>query len=176
MISKTGGKNGFTRLTMIAGAFALGLGLFSGDAARANPALLETFVGNWAGNGTVRNTADSSPEAADCQVTAAMNGERLQVTGRCGGAAQGARFALNLRWSDGAQRYLGSLRGGSERGQADLSGVQRGDGLALRLVSNDGTVSDFAISRPGANRMTLRVTGTRDRAGVVFFDMPMSRQ
>lgn len=139
------------------------------QAATADVDFLSRLAGKWQGNGTLQDGGTAKP--ISCNLTSRLQAGKLVLTGACSGAAKGAKLAGNLRWSEGAGRYLGRLQGASLSGTREVSGTRSGDTLKLR-ISGDAAASSLALKAAPA---TLLLT-ISDSRGKKLLNLPLTKR
>src|SRR5882724_2272991 len=103
------------RLFLVASALSLG-----GIAHAADAEFLKSLGGNWAGRGSVKIDADSSPINVNCKFASDTTESSMSLDGKCTGLIVVSReIAANIK-TDG-KSYKGTYVG-SSTGPAGLSG------------------------------------------------------
>jgi hypothetical protein len=128
-----------------------------GTANAQDQAFLASLDGNWAGKGSVRLRAGSSPINVSCKFTSDTTETSMALDGSCTGLVAVSRAIGATIRSDGGS-YTGIYRG-SRTGPAALSGKQSGNALDLAIrwaknVNGDRSAR-LTLEKVGDNGMRL---------------------
>ena len=151
-----------------------------GSAAHAADAdFLKSLEGNWAGKGSVKVDADSSPINVNCKFASDTTASSMALDGSCTGLVVVSRdIGANIK-TDGTS-YKGTYIG-SSTGPAGLSGKRSGNALNLgiRWASdvNGDRKAQLRLEKVGDNGMRLTTTDKDPATGksVVISDINLRR-
>ena len=151
-----------------------------GSAAHAADAdFLKSLEGNWAGKGSVKVDADSSPINVNCKFASDTTASSMALDGSCTGLVVVSRdIGANIK-TDG-KSYTGTYIG-SSTGPAGLSGKRSGNALNLgiRWASdvNGDRKAQLRLEKVGDNGMRLTTTDKDPATGksVVISDINLRR-
>ena len=139
-----------------------------------------SLAGKWAGSGTVRLQARSTPISVNCRFASATTARSMDLDGSCTGLVVVSRDIGAEIKSDG-RRFSGVYRG-SRTGPAALSGTQAGNSLNLsirwaRNVNGDRAAA-LKLEKVGKNGMRLITTDQDPDTGksVVTSNIDLQRQ
>lgn len=139
-----------------------------------------SLAGKWAGRGTVRVEARSTPVSVSCSFASSTTARSMDLDGSCTGLIVVSRDVGAVIRSEGT-RFRGVYRG-SRTGPAALSGTQSGNSLnlAIRWASNVNGDRSAALKleKVGKNGMRLVTTDKDPDTGksVVTSNIDLKRQ
>jgi hypothetical protein len=159
---------------LVASAFCFGSAAHAADAD-----FLKSLEGNWAGKGSVKVDADSSPINVNCKFASDTTANSMALDGSCTGLVVVSRdIGANIK-TDGTS-YKGTYIG-SSTGPAGLSGKRSGNALNLgiRWASdvNGDRKAQLRLEKVGDNGMRLTTTDKDPATGksVVISDINLRR-
>ena len=151
-----------------------------GSAAHAADAdFFKSLEGNWAGKGSVKVDADSSPINVNCKFASDTTASSMALDGSCTGLVVVSRDIGATIKTDG-KSYKGTYIG-SSTGPAGLSGKRSGNALNLgiRWASdvNGDRKAQLRLEKVGDNGMRLTTTDKDPATGksVVISDINLRR-
>ena len=152
----------FARSFIVASALC-----FGGIAQAADADFLKSLDGNWAGKGSVKVEADSSPISVNCKFASDTTDTSMALDGKCTGLIVVSRaIGANIK-TDGTS-YEGTYIG-SSTGPAGLSGKRSGNALNLgiRWASdvNGDRAAKLRLEKVGDNGMRLTTLDTDPATG-----------
>jgi hypothetical protein len=135
--------------------------------ASAQEAFLASLDGQWAGKGSVRVKADSTPLNVRCRFDSDTTATSMALAGSCTGLVVVSRDVGAVINQDGS-RYSGVYRG-SRTGPAALSGKQAGNALNLSIrwaanVNGDRS-AQLRLEKIGDNGMRLTTIDEDPKSG-----------
>jgi hypothetical protein len=140
---------------------------FGGIAHAADADFLKSLSGNWAGKGSVKVEADSSPISVDCKFASDTTDTSMALDGKCTGLIVVSR-AIGANISTDGTSYKGTYIG-SSTGPAGLSGKRSGNALNLgiRWASdvNGDRAAKLRLEKVGDNGMRLTTVDTDPATG-----------
>jgi hypothetical protein len=150
------------RSLVVAAALCLG-----GAAHAADAEFLKSLEGNWAGKGSVKVNADSSPVGVNCKFASDTTDNSMSLDGKCTGLIVVSR-AIGADIKTDGKSYRGTYVG-SSTGPAGLSGKRSGDALNLGIrwaseVNGDRSAK-LRLEKVGDNGMRLTTTDTDPATG-----------
>ena len=150
------------RSLVVAAALCLG-----GAAHAADAEFLKSLDGNWAGKGSVKVNADSSPVGVNCKFASDTTDNSMSLDGKCTGLIVVSR-AIGADIKTDGKSYRGTYVG-SSTGPAGLSGKRSGDALNLGIrwaseVNGDRSAK-LRLEKVGDNGMRLTTTDTDPATG-----------
>ena len=167
-----------TRLLARLLVVATGLSL-DGIGHAADADFLKSLEGNWAGKGSVKVEADSSPIRVDCTFASDTTENSMSLDGQCTGLVVFSRpIGATLR-TDG-KSYTGTYVG-SSTGPAGLVGKRSGNALNLgirwKAKVNGDRAAKLRLEKVGENGMRLTTVDTDPATGknVVISDLNLLR-
>jgi hypothetical protein len=151
-----------------------------GSAAHAADAdFLKSLEGNWAGKGSVKVDADSSPINVNCKFASDTTESSMSLDGSCTGMVVVSR-AIGADIKTDGKSYKGTYVG-SSTGPAGLSGKRSGNALNLGIrwakdVNGDRSAK-LRLEKVGDNGMRLTTMDTDPATGksVVISDINLRR-
>jgi hypothetical protein len=158
----------------------VGSALCFGSAAHAADAeFLKSLEGNWAGKGSVKVNADSSPVNVSCKFASDTTESSMSLDGECTGLVVISRD-IGARLKTDGKSYTGTYIG-SRTGPAGLSGKRSGNALNLGIrwakdVNGDRSAK-LRLEKVGDNGMRLTTVDTDPATGksVVISDINLRR-
>ena len=137
------------------------------SAAHSQDGFLASLNGTWAGNGSVRIDADSSPVNVSCKFSSDTTPSSMALDGTCTGLVVISRDIGATISTDGS-RYRGVYRG-SRTGPAALNGKQSGNSLNLAIrwaadVNGDRS-AQLKLEKVGDNGMRLTTLDKDPKTG-----------
>jgi hypothetical protein len=167
-------------LRFLASLLVVGSGLCLGGVAHAADAeFLKSLEGNWAGKGSVKPEADSSPISVNCKFASDTTATSMSLDGKCTGLVVISREIGADIETDG-KSYKGTYIG-SRTGPAGLSGKRSGNALNLGIrwaknVNGDRSAR-LRLEKVGDNGMRLTTTDTDPATGrsIVISDINLRR-
>lgn len=151
----------------------------AGPAHAADAAFLKSLAGSWAGKGTVKTDADSSPIKINCKFASDATDSSLSLDGKCTGYVVFSR-AIGADVKTDGKTYTGTYTG-SSTGPAGLSGNRSGDALVLGIrwakEVNGDRAAQLKLEKVGDNGMRL-TTSDKDPAtgkNILISEINLSR-
>ena len=152
----------------VARSFAIAAALCIGGVAHAADAeFLKSLDGQWAGKGSVKVEADSSPIGVNCKFASDTTDSSMSLDGKCTGLVVVSR-AIGADIKTDGKSYSGTYIG-SSTGPAGLSGKRSGNALNLGIrwaseVNGDRSAK-LRLEKVGDNGMRLTTTDTDPATG-----------
>jgi hypothetical protein len=152
---------------------------FGSAAHAADAEFLKSLEGNWAGKGSVKVNADSSPINVNCKFASDTTANSMSLDGECTGLVVISRD-IGARLKTDGKSYKGTYIG-SRTGPAGLSGKRSGNALNLGIhwakdVNGDRSAK-LRLEKVGDNGMRLTTVDTDPATGksVVISDINLRR-
>lgn len=146
--------------------------------ARAEAGYLESFVGDWRGQGSFRRGPEQPAESVVCRAQGSLDGNgQLQVRGRCGGDGFTGTFRVNAVYDPGTDRYSALFAGPPSVGSSELTGQRRDNRIELAVNHPGQPPSTLHIGRPTEQAFHLRSeTAPQGGPSFVSADIQLQRQ
>jgi hypothetical protein len=161
---------------MLAVASAL---CFGSIAHAADAEFLKSLDGDWAGKGSVKPEADSSPISVNCKFASDTTDTSMSLDGKCTGLVVVSR-AIGADIKTDGESYKGTYIG-SSTGPAGLAGKRSGNALNLGIrwakEVNGDRAARLRLEKVGDNGMRLTTTDTDPATGksVVISEINLRR-
>jgi hypothetical protein len=156
---------------------ALSLPVSHQPASASEQAFLQSFVGDWRGQGSFRRSPRHEPEAVVCRANAAMNGAaQLEINGRCGGEGFTGTFRVTAHYDPASGGYAALFAGPPSVGSSQLHGHRQEDSLQLSVNHPGQPPSTLMIAQQSPSAFRIRAETAAGQQTFTSADIQLRRQ
>jgi hypothetical protein len=140
-------------------------------------AFLQSFAGEWRGQGAFRRSPRHEPESVVCRANATVNGtHELQIGGRCGGEGFTGTFRITAEYDPASGTYTALFAGPPSIGSSQLAGYRENGSLQLSVDHPGQPPSTLQIAQQSQSAFRIHSRTTSGQETFTSAEIQLQRQ